>query len=160
MSRTFATIGSAGVCPPHSCPYFSFILPPTYALDSCSPCVVHRSSCWFCACFLFLVPAGWVSGPVSCYSRCPIFLVDVCLFLPFFQLGVRCVSADGDAFAGTPGWRAAIEGVNGTVPTPSSETTLSTFFEVCRLVLSIVPSLPCQLVVAFPFLVSRMLLLV
>lgn len=52
---------------------------------------------------------------------------------PFsFQLGVRCVSADGDSFTGTPGWLAAVEGASGTIPTPSSETTLSTYFQVKR----------------------------
>lgn len=48
------------------------------------------------------------------------------------QLGVRCVSAGGNRFRGTPGWRAAVEGANGTAPTPSSETTLNTYFEVRR----------------------------
>ncbi|CAN0342100.1 unnamed protein product [Ectocarpus sp. 12 AP-2014] len=45
------------------------------------------------------------------------------------RLGVRCVSADGDSFSGTTGWRTAVEGANGTAPTPSSEITLNTYFE-------------------------------
>ena len=98
------------------------------------------------------LPSPWVGGPVSLLLSPPSLLPPlppVCLcsrrngfvllryvtgcclsLVPCFQLGVRCVSADDDAFTGTPGWRAAIEGVNGTVPTPSSETTLSTYFEV------------------------------